>query len=589
MWRHLIHLTLFMTMHGWATPSTTRADADLILHNGHVITVDQAFSIRQAVAVKDGKLVFVGDNAGALKRKTKGTTVIDLKGKTLMPGLMDSHTHPTGAAMFEFDHTIPNMQSIADVLAYVKARANVLDDGEWIFISQVFITRLKERRYPTRAELDGAAPKHPVMFRTGPDASLNSLALKLSGIDKAFQGDGGPGHIEKDADGEPTGILRGCTRYAKYKSPKSGKSPAEQDRYHRVLTLFKDYASAGLTAIADRASSRSSEQRYKRMFDNGDLPIRVMCSRNIGTGGNPKAIAFAIRKVAEDDLAENDPARNEAARNVRIVGVKIFLDGGMLTGSARMRKAWGLSKIYSITDPNYKGVFRTDPKKLAPIIEAAVESNLQFTAHSVGDGAVHALIDAYIDVKKKRPSIADTRPCITHSNFMSLEAVKKMAEHGIVADIQPAWLWLDTRTLSKQFDNERLRYFQPLATIFKHGAIAGGGSDHMQKIGSKRSVNPYNPWLGMWITLTRNARDYQGQLHPDEALTREQAIRFYTRNNAHILFLDDVAGSLEVGKHADMIVIDRNVLTCKVDDIKDTRVLRTYLKGKLVHKAKQAK
>lgn len=564
------------------TTKATRADAnaDLILHNGKVITVDKAFSLQQAVAVKEGKLVHVGTNAEALKHKGNNTTVIDLNGKTLMPGLMDSHTHASGAAMFEFDHDIPNMQSIADVLDYVKSRVKVLDDGEWIFISQVFITRLKERRYPTRAELDAAAPKNPVMFRTGPDASLNSLALERSGIDKDFKGDGGPGYIEK-SNGEPTGILRGCTRYAKYKSPKSGKSAAEQDRYRRVLTLFKDYSSVGLTAIADRSSSSSSEQRYKKMFDNGDLPVRVMCSHGIGTGGNPDAIAFAIRKVAKNELATD-----KANRDVRIIGTKIFLDGGMLTGSARMRKAWGLSKIYSITDPEYKGVFRTAPEKLETIIDAAVDSELQFTAHSVGDGAVHALIDAYIAVKKKRGNFNGTRPCITHSNFMSLEAVEKMAKHGIVADIQPAWLWLDTRTLSKQFDNDRLRYFQPLATIFKKGAIAGGGSDHMQKIGSMRSVNPYNPWLGMWVTITRNAHDYKGQLHPEEALTREQAIRFYAANNAHILFLDDVAGTLEVGKHADMIVIDRDLLKCDVNDIKDTQVLKTYLKGRLVYERK---
>ena len=131
-------------------------------------------------------------------------------------------------------------------------------------------------------------------------------------------------------------------------------------------------------------------------------------------------------------------------------------------------------------------------------------------------------------------------------------------------------------------------FSQPLKTIFENGVIAGGGSDHMQKIGSLRAVNPYNPWLGMWVTITRKARDYEGQLHPEEALTRKQAIRFYTINNAHIMFLDDVAGSLEPGKFADMIVLDRDVLSCPVDDIRDTQVLATYLGGRLVHE-KQSK
>jgi hypothetical protein len=156
----------------------------------------------------------------------------------------------------------------------------------------------------------------------------------------------------------------------------------------------------------------------------------------------------------------------------------------------------------------------------------------------------------------------------------------------VAADIQPAWLYLDTRTLTAHFGNDRLRWFQPLASIFKEGGIAGGGSDHMQKIGSLRSVNPYNPFLGMWTTLARRAKWYEGRLHPEEALTREQALRFYTINNAYILFLDDQVGSLEAGKRADLIVIDRDLLTCPLDDVKATRVLRTYLDGKLVYERK---
>ena len=154
---------------------------------------------------------------------------------------------------------------------------------------------------------------------------------------------------------------------------------------------------------------------------------------------------------------------------------------------------------------------------------------------------------------------------------MSREAIERMAKLGVVCDIQPAWLYLDARTLNDQFGYDRMRWFQPLKSIFESGVIAGGGSDHMQKIGSLRSVNPYNPFLGMWTTLTRQANRYDGQMHPEEALSREQAIRFYTINNAYILFLDNVAGSLEAGKFADMIVFDRDLLTCPVDEIKSAQ------------------
>src|SRR5207302_10650514 len=142
-----------------------------------------------------------------------------------LPGLIDSHVHPTSACMTEFDHPIPEMETIKDVLDYIKGRARVLAPGEWVVVRQVFITRLREQRYPTRAELDAAAPRHPVLYSTGPDASLNSLALKLSGLDKDFKvTDGGAGYIEKDAKtGEPTGILRNCTRYVK--SQPTGRQP----------------------------------------------------------------------------------------------------------------------------------------------------------------------------------------------------------------------------------------------------------------------------------------------------------------------------------------------------------------------------
>jgi len=253
----------------------------------------------------------------------------------------------------------------------------------------------------------------------------------------------------------------------------------------------------------------------------------------------------------------------------------------MLTGSAYMREPWGVSRIYAIDDPSYRGVLFIPRDRLVPIVRAAVTSGLQFTAHSVGDGAVHALLDAYEEVNKEMP-VAPSRPCITHSNFMSREAIDKAARLGVVVDIQPAWLYLDTRTLAAHFGYDRLRYFQPLRSLFEAGVIAGGGSDHMQKIGSLRSINPYNPFLAMWVAITRRAIGFEGQLHPEEALTRAQAIRFYTINNARLQCLENRVGSLEEGKQADFVVIDRDLLTCPEDDIKDTRALATYLDGKRV-------
>jgi hypothetical protein len=548
--------------------------AELVVFGGKVITVDAAFGVYQAIAVRDGRIVQVGSSDEVMKFRGANTKLVDLGGKTVIPGLIDSHVHPGGACMTEFDHPIPDMESIDDVLKYVASRAEALDDGEWIGVRQVFITRLREQRYPTREELDRAAPKNPVVFSTGPDASVNSLAMKLSNIDRDFKViDGGPGFIERDPEtGEPTGILRGCTRFVKSQS--SGRRATAAQADDRLLELLRDYVANGITAIVDRDADRGEVETYRRLHAAGRLPLRVAISQSVGTIGPIEEIEQNIRRIAADPLCKpND--------RLRIIGIKTYLDGGMLTGSAYMREPWGVSKIYGITDPQYRGVLNIPPDRLLPIVRTAVESGLQFTAHSVGDGAVHTLLDAYEEVNRTTP-VRPTRPCVTHSNFMSREAVEQAARLGICVDIQPAWLYLDTRTLVAQFGYERLRYFQPLRSIFAAGGVAGGGSDHMQKIGSLRSVNPYNPFLGVWVTQARSARWYDGQLHPEESLSREQALRFYTANNAYIMFLEGVIGSIEPGKRADFVVLDRDITTCPLADIGDTKVLATYLDGKAV-------
>ncbi|MBI4623661.1 MAG: amidohydrolase [Verrucomicrobia bacterium] len=571
------HFLLLASLGLFPCSAAFAADADLILHHAKVVTVDNNFSIREAIAVADGKVLAVGTNADVLKFRGATTEVLDLKGRMVIPGLMDSHTHPSGASMYEFDHPVPDMESMADVLAYFRARAQVVPEGQWITLRQVFITRLREQRYPTRAELDAVAPKHPVIFATGPDASVNTLALQLNKIDRNYKiPEGVPGKIEQDANGEPTGILRTQGNY--FKTGSSGaRNPTEAERDARMLALFQDYNSVGITSICDRDASVSAIARYDQLRAKGALTVRVSCSQSIGSLGSMEKIQDNIRAVAKHPL---HTGRDDW---LRIIGIKTYLDGGMLTGSAYMRQPWGVSKIYSIDDPAYRGVLFIPKERLLPMVRAAVESGLQFTAHSVGDGAIHALLECYEQLAREGLPVRETRGNITHCNFMSKEAVETAARLGVGVDIQPAWLYLDTRTLVKQFGYERLRYFQPLRSIFAADGLAGGGTDHMQKIGSFRSINPYNPFLGMQTAITRRAKWYDGQLHPEEALTREQALRFYTINNAKLLFKEDRTGSLEPGKLADLAVLDTDLLTCPEDKIVGTQVLRTYVGGKLVY------
>ena len=555
-------------------PQAVRADPNLVLYNGKVVTVDREFSIAEALAISGDRITAVGTNADVRSLAAPETKLVDLQGKTVLPGLIDTHTHPLGAALYEFDHAVPEMETIADVLEYFRQRAKVVPEGSWIRLQQVFITRLREQRYPTRAELDEAAPKHAAYFRTGPDASLNSLALQLSGIDKDFRiPQGVLGRIERQADGEPTGIIRSGAHLIGFEE--SQRPPTREDQLQRLRELLAAYNQVGLTSIADRNASPEAVELYEELLARDELTARVFASSAINAQDSLEDIEASIAKLARHPRHRYGPM-------LWLRGIKFFLDGGMLTGSAYMREPWGVSEVYSITDPDYRGLRFVPPGKTYAILRLALRHGLQPTAHSVGDGAVHALIDAYGEINDEF-RVRDMRPCITHSNFMSPEAVERMAEIGIVADLQPAWLERDGATLLKQFGEARLRYFQPYKSLRDAGVIVGGGSDHMQKIGDMRSINPYNPFFGMWIALTRQPRWTDATLQPEQRITRQDAIRLYTANNAFITFTEDEKGSLEAGKLADLIVLDRDILDCPVDEVKQIRVERTYLGGRMVH------
>lgn len=546
--------------------------ADVVLLDGKIVTVDDDFRIVKAMAVRDGRIVFVGDNAQAEKLVGETTQVIELGGRMVLPGLIDSHVHPTGASMFEADHEIPPMESIADVLTYIRGRTKVVPKGEWITLSQVFITRLKEQRYPTRAELDEAAPEHPVMFRTGPDASANSLALAENGIDKEFAAKHPSQVLVDAATGEPNGLLRRAGSILKTKANSTEKKLTTDQRDDRLVALFADYNRNGITGVIDRNCNDSARMQYERLLKRNRLSVRMRMSRSLSPNDDLATIKARLDGIASDPFFASPHPR------LGVIGVKVFEDGGMLTGSAFFRRPWGVSRIYGIEDPNYRGMQYIDEERMRALILACVQRNLAFTAHCQGDAAVEALVRAYEHVNTQIP-VAPTHSSITHSSFMSRTAIEGAARSGIGVDLQPAWLYMDGRTLNDQFGEQRLDYFIPLKSLFEAGVIAGGGSDHMQKIGPRRSVNPYDPFLGMWIAVTRRARWHDEPIHTEQSLSREQMLRFYTINNAWLMRAEAELGSLEVGKLADFIVIDRDLLACEADEIAGTKVLSTWMDG----------
>jgi predicted amidohydrolase YtcJ len=556
----------------WSCSSLMAAPL-LVFTNGRVVTVDEKFTLTDALAIEGEHIVALGEKAKALAANRIDAIRVDLGGRMVLPGLMDSHSHPVGAATFEFDHPVPDIQNIPQLLSYIGSRVQALPSGSLISIGQVFITRLQEQRYPTRAELDRVAPKHPVQFSTGPDNQLNSLALKLAGIDRHFKVPAGStGVVVFDADGEPTGLMHAFNPNINAKAPR--QTPNAAQTLDLVKQLFTDYNRVGLTTIADRGASLGNIEVYQKLRASKSLSVRLRISQTFPTGLPWPTTEKALDEIIRHPLRQPDPM-------LQIIGTKIMLDGGMLTGSALMQEPWGVSRIYGITDPDYRGVQRTPSEHLAKMVRKVAGAGLQFTAHSVGDGAVKLLLDVYEEVNRDTP-IRASRPCLTHGNFITPESIAKAAQLGVMIDLQPIWFYLDGTTLLKQFGYDRMSRFQPLRALFDANVPVGGGSDHMQKIGSLRSINPYNPWLGMEIAIARQCRDRQAPLHPEGGLTRAEAIRLYTINNARILFLEKETGSLEPGKRADFIILDRDVLTCPLHELKDTQVRETWLDGKKI-------
>jgi predicted amidohydrolase YtcJ len=555
--------------------------ADLIVHHARVVTLDGKSTIAEAVAVKDGRIVAVGEDKTVLKLKGPKTKTIDAGGQTVLPGLYDSHVHPVGAASSELGGPLANPKSLKESFAFIRKMVKKTPEGEWIVLRYAFPTRLDEARFPTRAELDEVAPKHPVLFHAGPAGMVNSMALKVSGITRETKNPSNGVIVRDPKTGEATGMIRNA--YSVLKGvPGEGARFSAAERRDGVKKLFHLYNEQGLTSIADRNAGRGDLDLYLDLKKRGELTVRINVARSFNPYGTRDEVVRRLEELpGKDNLGGPTGAGDDM---VRIGPIKLFLDGGMLNGTAYMRQPWPRGETYQITETDYRGLLFIKPDQLKMVIGEGAKRKWQMTAHTAGEGAMDVLLDAYEAVNRETP-IKDLRMCITHANFPSQNNLERCKALGVCADVQPAWLYKDGTTILNYLGEKRVRWFQPYKTWMEYTTI-GGGSDHMLRFDSLDSTNPWNPWLAIWVTLTRKTE--RGTiLIPDERLTREQALRLYTINNAYLHHEEKTKGTLEVGKLADLIVIDRDVMTCPVDDVRQTKVLYTIVGGKVVYERKK--
>jgi predicted amidohydrolase YtcJ len=553
--------------------------ADLIVHNAQVITMDARGTIAEAVAVKGDRILAVGTGKTVLGHKGPATQLIDAKGRSVLPGLYDSHTHSVGAALSELGEPLPYLQSLQDVFAYIRKKAEATPEGEWIVLRFAFPTRLKEARFPTRQELDQAAPKHPVWYNAGPAGLVNTMGLKVSGITRDTPNPPNGVVVKDPRTGEPTGMLRNAAGLLKG-LPADKQTPG--DRQKAVQKLFAMYNEHGITSVSDRNAGREALDLYLALAKAGTLTVRVNVARSFNPYGTREEVARRF-----DALPGKEGLGGPTGKGgvwVRIGPIKFFLDGGMLNGTAYMRQPWPKGETYQIVEDDYRGLLFVPPEQVKIVVEEAAKRKWSVTAHCAGEGAMDVLLDAYEFVDRTTP-IKDLRFCITHANFPSLRNLERCRALGVCADVQPAWLYKDGDTLARVLGPDRIRWFQPYKSWMKYTTI-GGGSDHMIKYDPLQATNPWDPWLGIRTAVTRATESGQ-VLVPEECIDRVEALRMYTINNAYLHHEEKEKGSLEPGKLADLILLDRDYLKCEAKQLGDIRVLRTIVGGKTVFERKE--
>src|SRR5262245_20081500 len=527
-----------------------QTSADTILVNGHVVTVDKAFSIAEAIAIADGKFLAVGTNAAIRRTASPGTMVIDLHVLTMIPGLSDDHLHDAcGGPGVDLSRA----RSIADVLAAVRARVAQSRPGDVIVSnSDWHEAQLAEHRLPYRKDLDSVAPGNPVVLvRGGHEYILNSAALQKWNITRDTTQHPG-GRITAGSDGELNGELIDRAKSLVQLPPAPRQTIESLTEQHRKLNA------AGLTSIRYPGASIEQYRLLQEMERRKLLTIRVSQLMRVGADSAAKMrAAVAALNVMPDDGDEW----------VRVGGMKLAVDGGFEGGWMREPYAepWG-----------EKGTFYgVNTMKQAPYTDVVKELNRlgwRVATHAVGDAAIDEVLAAYEAANAER-SIAGRRWTIEHGFIPQADQFPRMKALDLVISAQDH-LYLAGPSLVAYWGPKRAAWTTPVRTYLDRGFVVAAGTDS--------AVVPYPPLWVIYHFVTRDTIS-GGVLGADQKITRREALRLSTINNAFLTFEERLKGSIEVGKLADLVVLPEDILTCPAKHIEQMRVVMTMVGGVIVY------
>lgn len=533
--------------------------ATLVLRNGKIFTVDNADSVHEAVAVYENEIIHVGTDEEITEYVGPETRLIDLDGKLVLPGFIDSHVHLMGAGRLavkaEKEVDIKYCNSIIEVLGKIQERVDSTPQGEWIIGWGYMWSRFKEKRVPTAKELDRVAPENPVLLRFSAMGVANTLAMKRAGITKDIEPE--YGHIELDSDGEPNGVLQGgaAVRLVSKHIPAWEIEPIEVAE--KAITQWLEW---GVTCAHQAGSLREDTEILQLLREKDKLTMRWRLYIHNMTDNleyMEHLIALGIRTGLGDDL-------------IRISGVKLALDSmGSMGNAATYEPCTG--------NPGNRGILLVTPEKLEELIVKAHKAGLQTATHSIGDRAIDINLDAIQQALEKYPE-KDHRHRIEHCTLCKPPQLERIKELGVHPG-ESNYIWNFGDAYKYQFGEERSKWLYPYRSLQEYGIIASANSDY--------GGGPWHgdPLTGIYAMVTRRTEggDTVGE---EQVISVEDAIRCYTYNGAYASFDEEKLGSIETGKLADMIVLSKDILSIPLNEILDTSVLVTIVDGKIVYEKK---
>lgn len=534
--------------------------ADLVLQNGNFYTVNDRQSNAQAVAVKGDRILFVGSNLGARKYIGKTTRVIDLKGETVVPGMTDAHHHLEGVGFREMTLNLEGVNSLEEFLAKVKGRVDQIRPGEWVTGRGWIETFWQPPVFPTRWDLDKVAPNNPVVLTRadGHGIVVNSAALKAAGIDKNTANPFG-GEVSKDKQsGEPNGMLLDAAQ-GLVRNYIPATTAADEERAI-VLGVNRD-VSLGWTQVQNPGGSYGEIDLYKKLYAAGQIKLRIYK-------------ALSAPGLEAQRLFQDGPIIGAYGNRLTVRAIKLYADGSLGSRSA------ALLAPYS-DKPDTSGFLTIKEETLQPILQQALRNGIQVETHAIGDRGNRFILDEYEKAMKAVPKaqwkLKSPRWRVEHSQIVNPTDIPRFAKLGVIPSMQASHAIGDLHFAPARLGIERLAGAYAWQSFVKSGSIIPGGSD--------APVERGEPMIEFYAAVARkDMKGFSGAgWHPEEALTREQAIKMFTIWAAYAAFEEELRGSIEVGKLADFTVLSADIMTIPEAEILKTRCLMTIIGGEIVY------